>query len=275
MVEALLKDAEFEGNKPGLVREYLEGTGSQKMEGGSSDYSLHRFCIDPKRASYMKKFALKGKTPWMDSGKVQKFCELVRAFAANGDRLLVFSQFTSMMDILEAVLETLDVKFLRLDGSTSMAVRQDMIDRFTHDAGIAVFMLSTRAGGAGINLAAANKVVIFDAGFNPQDDVQAENRAHRVGQTRDVEVVRLVARGTIEEQIHALGASKLALDERVAGEGGGAAERLGEEAVQRMFVDALPGGEGREGQGTADLRDAFKEGLESAGVRVASKQAQF
>jgi SWI/SNF-related matrix-associated actin-dependent regulator 1 of chromatin subfamily A len=70
----------------------------------------------------------------------------------------------------------------------------------------------------GINLATANKVIIFDSGFNPQDDIQAENRAHRIGQQKDVEVIRLVSAGTVEEQIYAMGLTKLALDEKVAGE---------------------------------------------------------
>lgn len=283
MVEALEKE-EFQGNRRDQIKGYLEGTWNQKMDGGSTDYSLHKFCLDPVRSSYMKKFALKAKnSPWMDSGKVKKFCELVKGFAKSGDRLLVFSQFTSMMDILEAVLETLSIKFMRLDGSTKMDSRQDMIDTFTSDKSITVFMLSTKAGGAGINLAAANKVIIFDAGFNPQDDIQAENRAHRVGQTRDVEVVRLVTRGTIEEQIHALGESKLALDERVAGEEASAAdekvaEKSGEEAVQRMFLDNLPLKKERDGDGSGeqtDLRDAFKDGMQNSGVKIASKQAQY
>ena len=96
-----------------------------------------------------------------------------------------------------------------------------------------MFLLSTKAGGAGINLACANKVVIFDSSFNPQEDIQAENRAHRVGQVREVEVVRLVTRGSIEEQIYKLGETKLALDERVAGEGGAAAggEGAGDDAL--------------------------------------------
>jgi len=137
-------------------------------------------------------------------------------------------------------------------------------------------MLSTKAGGAGINLASANKVIIFDAGFNPQDDIQAENRAHRVGQTRDVEVIRLVTRGTIEEQIHALGESKLALDERVAGNGPVIVEdeKKGEELVEKMLRESLPAKKAAESAGS-DLKDVFRNGLESAGVKVASKQAQF
>lgn len=277
MVTELLKHDEHSSNPRDRLAEYLKGEHHQSFKGG--DYGLHHFCDE---RPYMKRFALK-KNQWMDAGKIELFSRLVTKYAANGDRVLVFSQFTTMMDILEAVLETLKVKFMRLDGSTNMQIRQDMIDQFTHDESITLFMLSTKAGGAGINLACANKVIILDSGFNPQDDIQAENRAHRVGQTREVEVVRLVTRGTIEEQIHALGESKLALDERVAGEGATAAEdkqaeKVGEQAVEKMFLDSLKRGEEKEEGGKADgmeLKDAFKSGLEGAGVRVASKQAQF
>lgn len=279
IVADLLKHDEFAGNPPEKVRAYILGESNTGVNLKGGDYGLHKFCAE---REYLSKYALK-KGRWMDCGKVQKFKDLVTAYAANGDRVLVFSQFTTLMDILEAVLETLAIKFMRLDGSTRMDVRQDMIDTFSSDTSIPVFMLSTKAGGAGINLAAANKVIIFDSGFNPQDDIQAENRAHRVGQTREVEVVRLVTKETVEEQIHVLGESKLALDERVAGEGATAAEdklaeKQGEQMVERMLMDSLKkGGEGAgTGKGGAgDLKDAFKAGMEGAGVKVASKQAQY
>lgn len=275
ILATLMKHDEFGGNREDQVRAYLTGDASVSIKGG--DYGVHKFCAE---RDYLHKFALK-KEEWMDSGKVQKFKELVTRYAKNGDRVLVFSQFTTMMDILEAVLETLRISFMRLDGSTKMDIRQDMIDQFYNDTSISVFMLSTKAGGAGINLACANKVIIFDSGFNPQDDIQAENRAHRVGQTREVEVVRLVTRGTIEQQIHALGESKLALDDRVAGEGASAAdekaaEKSGEQMVEKMLLESLqqkpaskPSADG------IDLKSAFKAGMESSGVQVASKQAQF
>ena len=292
MVTLLLKHPEFAENNAEKVKDYLVGDHHQSFKGG--DYGLHQFCMDPKRP-YLQKFAFK-KKEWMDAGKIAVFQKLVSDFKANGDRVLVFSQFTTMMNILEGVLETMGIKYMRLDGSTDMNLRQTMIDQFYDDDSITVFMLSTKAGGAGINLAAANKVIIFDSGFNPQDDIQAENRAHRVGQTRDVEVVRLVTRGTIEEQIHALGESKIALDERVAGEGATAAEekqaeKAGEQMVERMFLDSLnkpePDGEDVKEEvkhevadseaptSELDLRDMFKSGLEGAGLKVASKQAQF
>jgi SWI/SNF-related matrix-associated actin-dependent regulator 1 of chromatin subfamily A len=88
-------------------------------------------------------------------------------------------------------------------------------------------------------LACANKVVIFDSSFNPQEDVQAENRAHRVGQTRDVEVFRFVTRETIEEQIYALGQTKLALDQAVAGDDDAAASKQNEEAGMKAVENMV------------------------------------
>ncbi|KAK5135368.1 hypothetical protein LTR08_005310 [Meristemomyces frigidus] len=278
IVTELVKHGEFGDNTPDKIRAFITGQSNTGVNLKGGDYAMHKFCQD---RDYLSRFTLK-KNEWMDCGKVQKFQELVSAYAANGDRLLVFSQFTTLMDILEAVLETMNIKFMRLDGSTRMDVRQDMLDQFYDDTSIPVFMLSTKAGGAGINLACANKVIIFDSGFNPQDDIQAENRAHRVGQTREVEVVRLVTRGTIEEQIHQLGESKLALDERVAGEGASAAEekhaeKQGEQMVERMFMESLQNKDDKAetSQVNGDLKDAFKVGMEIAGVKVASKQARY
>ncbi|KAF2146936.1 uncharacterized protein K452DRAFT_208528, partial [Aplosporella prunicola CBS 121167] len=235
---------EFPDRDPDLVYEDLEWR---------NDFDISKICEDV--PSVLGKYVLKDEE-WMDSGKVKKLVELLQGFQANGDRALIFSQFTMVMDVLEAVLNTIDMPFFRMDGGTPIAKRQDMLDEFYRDTSIPVFMLSTRSGGAGINLACANKVIIFDSSFNPQDDIQAENRAHRVGQKRAVDVVRLVTRGTIEEQIHALGESKLALDERVAGAAGGGeaeesakkekeggalskAEEEGVDLVERMMLEDL------------------------------------
>lgn len=179
----------------------------------------------------------------MDSGKVKALIDLVKEYKKNGDRVLIFSQFSLVLDILEQVLNSSLVHFTRIDGSTKIDERQTLIDTFRDDTSITAFLLTTKAGGTGINLMFANKVIIFDSSFNPQDDKQAENRAHRVGQTRDVEVVRFVTRDTIEEQIYALGLSKLALDGRVAGDE--AAEAKGEQDIARMFLENIkPDGEG-------------------------------
>ncbi|KAI4160628.1 MAG: hypothetical protein LQ342_005561 [Letrouitia transgressa] len=213
-----------------------------------TDFELNRFCH--KYPSTMARYQLQNEE-WMDSGKVNKLVQILTRFKENGDRVLLFSQFVLVMDILENVMETLGIRFFRLDGQTKIEERQDMIDEFHQEEDITVFMLSTKAGGAGINLACANKVVIFDSSFNPQEDIQAENRAHRVGQTREVEVVRLVTTGTIEEQIYALGQTKLALDDRIAGheteaEDGQQAEKQGAKIVEEMMIKQM--NEGKQSQ---------------------------
>jgi SWI/SNF-related matrix-associated actin-dependent regulator 1 of chromatin subfamily A len=121
-----------------------------------------------------------------------------------------------MLDILERVLTIGNIKFLRLDGQTSVDTRQDLIDTFYDDDTIPVFLLSTKAGGFGINLVAANNVVIFDQSFNPHDDRQAEDRAHRVGQTSEVLVTRFISKGTIEENMLQLAENKLQLDQSIS-----------------------------------------------------------
>ena len=214
-----------------------------------TDFELHTFC--ERYPKTMAKHSLKN-SEWMDSGKVAVLSELLLTFKAAGDRVLIFSQFVMVMNILEAVMETLNMRFFRLDGTTKIEERQDMIDQFYDDESITAFLLSTKAGGAGINLACANKVIIFDSSFNPQDDIQAENRAHRVGQKREVEVIRLVTKGTIEESIHALGETKLALDARVAGDGVVAeedetkAEKAGAKKVEEMMMKRIMAQEGTE-----------------------------
>ncbi|KAF2088218.1 hypothetical protein K490DRAFT_40183 [Saccharata proteae CBS 121410] len=259
-----------------------------------SDFSISNIC---EKHDCLQKYVLKDEE-WMESGKVQKLVELLKKFKANGDRTLIFSQFTKVMDILESVLQTIDTPFFRMDGSTPIAERQDMLDQFYADESIPVFMLSTRSGGAGINLACANKVIIFDSSFNPQDDIQAENRAHRVGQTRDVEVIRLVTRGTIEEQIYHLGVTKLALDERVAGgmevdgDDGPKGKAVGgkgdlavskadeaflgevEELMLREEAEkrAAAGGKAEKspGGGRKDLKEQYMSGLKEAGMDMSA-----
>jgi SWI/SNF-related matrix-associated actin-dependent regulator 1 of chromatin subfamily A len=208
-----------------------------------SDMEVYHLCSEHKS---LREYALRD-GEWLASGKVQQMLKLLRQWMKEGHRTLVFSQFTMVLDILEVVFSKEEIAYFRLDGTTKVPERQDMIDEFCHeDNHTPVFMLSTKAGGAGINLAAANKVIVFDSGFNPQDDIQAENRAHRIGQVKDVEVVRLITRGTVEEQIYAMGLTKLKLDEQVAGDEDGesdkAKERIEEEGrrrVEEMFFSKL------------------------------------
>ncbi|CCK70217.1 DNA-dependent ATPase FUN30 KNAG_0D04770 [Huiozyma naganishii CBS 8797] len=180
-----------------------------------SDYELHQLCLTfPKTLS---KYRLENEE-WMDSGKIVALRKILHdVIEVKREKIIVFSLFTQVLDILELVLNTLNYKFLRLDGSTAVNDRQGLIDTFYEDATIPVFILSTKAGGFGINLVCANHVVIFDQSFNPHDDRQAADRSHRVGQTKEVTIHTLVTRDSIEEKIHQLAKNKLALDTHVSG----------------------------------------------------------
>ena len=162
----------------------------------------------------MKKHSLK-KDEWLNAGKVKILQEILPSRLANGDRVLLFSQFTQVLDILEEVLNTMKIRYLKLTGQTNVVDRQNMVDEFYANEGIGVFLLSTRAGGLGLNLAAANVVIVYDQDFNPHNDRQAEDRAWRIGQSRDVTVIKLLTRDTIDEDIYSLAQTKLALDKQV------------------------------------------------------------
>lgn len=200
-----------------------------------SDYELNALC--EKFPKTLLSYSLE-KEKWHDSGKVIKLMEVIELTIERKEKILVFSLFTQMLDILEKVLSFANISFLRLDGQTSVDTRQDIIDRFYDDETIPVFLLSTKAGGFGINLIAANNVVIFDQSFNPHDDKQAEDRAHRVGQTNEVLVTKLISEHTIDENILMLAENKLQLDHSISNEGN---ESKFEEKASSMFEKLLFG----------------------------------
>lgn len=193
-----------------------------------SDYELNGLC--EKFPNTMQKYILE-KEKWFDSGKVREVLRLLNDVVERKEKILVFSLFTQMLDIFEKVLSFSNIAFVRLDGQTSVDTRQDIIDRFYEDETIPVFLLSTKAGGFGINLVAANNVVIFDQSFNPHDDKQAEDRAHRVGQTKEVAVWKLISKKSIDENILALAENKLQLDESISNEND---TKIEEKAISMM-----------------------------------------
>ncbi|KAL4912503.1 SNF2 family N-terminal domain-containing protein [Aspergillus aurantiobrunneus] len=136
-----------------------------------------------------------------DSGKLAKLDELLRELKAGGHRVLLYFQMTRMIDLMEEYLTYRNYKYCRLDGSTKLEDRRDTVGDFQQRPDIFVFLLSTRAGGLGINLTAADTVIFYDSDWNPTIDSQAMDRAHRLGQTRQVTVYRLITRTTIEERI--------------------------------------------------------------------------
>ncbi|KAJ4458578.1 putative DNA excision repair protein ERCC-6-like 2 [Paratrimastix pyriformis] len=137
------------------------------------------------------------------SGKLRVLGELLAVWRGEPkNKVLLFSYAVRTLELLEGYLAARGYATLRLDGGTPAAKRQGLIDRFNQDPGVFLFLISTRAGGTGLNLTAANIVVLFDASWNPSADLQAEDRSFRLGQSQFVQVVRLVAAGTLEEQIY-------------------------------------------------------------------------
>ncbi len=149
--------------------------------------------------------------PYPDSAKLDAFRELLAESIDEGHRMLVFSQFTSLLGLLREELDSEGVAYCYLDGSMTPKARQAEVDRFQNDAGVPVFLISLKAGGTGLNLTGADVVVHFDPWWNPAAEAQATDRAHRIGQTRVVTSYKLICAGTVEEKVMALQDAKRAL----------------------------------------------------------------
>uniref|UniRef100_A0AAX7TX68 DNA helicase n=1 Tax=Astatotilapia calliptera TaxID=8154 RepID=A0AAX7TX68_ASTCA len=150
------------------------------------------------------------------SGKLVLLDKLLVRLKERGHRVLIFSQMVRMLDILAEYLRSRQFLFQRLDGSIKGEMRKQALDHFNAEGSEDFcFLLSTRAGGLGINLASADTVVIFDSDWNPQNDLQAQARAHRIGQKRQVNIYRLVTKGSVEEDIIERAKKKMVLDHLV------------------------------------------------------------
>jgi SWI/SNF-related matrix-associated actin-dependent regulator 1 of chromatin subfamily A len=219
----LIRD-QYDDHKLGVIARMLKTRDSGHKEAVESfiiedlqtmsDFDIHKTC---ETYRCIEQFAL-GNHLLCDSGKFQLLDDLLPQIRGKGDRVLIFSQFTMLLDVLERYLKIRGHKYMRLDGQTPVQERQELIDKFNRDEQIFIFILSTRAGGLGINLTAANTVILHDLDFNPYNDKQAEDRCHRVGQTKEVRVIRFTSEDTIEEGIHQVALEKLKLEQDVTGE---------------------------------------------------------
>jgi SNF2 family DNA or RNA helicase len=163
--------------------------------------------------------------------------ELLNEAVDGGHRALVFSQFVSVLDLLEPALAEAGLPCLRLDGSTPPGDRLALCDRFNGDRDMPVLLISLKAGGTGLNLTGADTVIHFDPWWNPAVEAQATDRAHRIGQTRVVTSYKLIAAGTIEERVLALQQSKAGLLKDLFAESGAALEKLSLADMQNLLVD--------------------------------------
>ncbi|KAK3502831.1 SNF2 family N-terminal domain-containing protein [Neurospora crassa] len=178
------------------------------------------------------------------SGKMLLLDRLLPALFERGHKILIFSQFKTQLDILEEYcreLRSWDV--CRIDGGVAQDDRRAQIEKFNTDPDVKIFLLSTRAGGQGINLASADTVILFDSDWNPQQDLQAQDRCHRIGQTRPVVVYRLATKGTVEEELLMSADAKRRLEKLVIKKGGfktmGQKLDLREEGLDRETLRAL------------------------------------
>ncbi|KAL1749069.1 SNF2 family N-terminal domain-containing protein [Schizophyllum fasciatum] len=172
-----------------------------------------------------------------DSGKLSGLDTLLQQLKADGHRVLLYSQMTKLMDILEEYLIYRQYKYLRLDGSCKVETRRDLVNDWQTKSEYFVFLLSTKAGGVGINLTAADTVVFYDHDWNPSNDAQAMDRAHRLGQTRQVTVYRLICRNTVDERVLKMARRKKDVQDVVVGNKSFAEAIKANEVVELLLGD--------------------------------------
>ncbi|XP_058849523.1 chromodomain-helicase-DNA-binding protein 4 isoform X2 [Acipenser ruthenus] len=199
-----------------------------------------------------------GSTLTKAAGKLFLLQKMLRKLKDGGHRVLIFSQMTKMLDLLEDFLEHEGYKYERIDGGITGGMRQEAIDRFNAPgAPQFCFLLSTRAGGLGINLATADTVVIYDSDWNPHNDIQAFSRAHRIGQNRKVMIYRFVTKASVEERITQVAKKKMMLTHLVVRPGLGSKtgsmskqelDDILKFGTEELFKDEFGEGENKEGE---------------------------
>ena len=153
---------------------------------------------------------------WRTAGKFELLDRILPKYQKTGHRVLMFFQMTAIMDIMEDYLRYRNIQYLRLDGTTKSDDRSDLLREFNApDSPYFMFLLSTRAGGLGLNLQTADTVIIYDSDWNPHQDLQAQDRAHRIGQKNEVRILRLISSNSVEEKILERAKFKLDMDGKV------------------------------------------------------------
>ena len=185
-------------NDQRLIYEAHIKDAKDKIESGSDSFDLlpyltrlRQICIDPKL--FIEDYI-------SDSGKMIKFKEIVSEYKSE-HKMLVFSSFVSALDRCREILIKENIKFFMLTGATKLDERKRLVDLFNTDPSVKVFLISLKAGGTGLNLTGADTVIHLDPWWNLSAENQASDRAHRIGQTRNVEVLKLVAFNSLEERV--------------------------------------------------------------------------
>ncbi|KAL3623744.1 putative DNA helicase ino80 [Castilleja foliolosa] len=209
-----------------------------------------------------------------DSGKLQTLDILLKRLRAGNHRVLLFAQMTKMLNIIEDYMNYRKYRYLRLDGSSTIMDRRDMVKDFQNRSDIFVFLLSTRAGGLGINLTAADTVIFYESDWNPTLDLQAMDRAHRLGQTKDVTVYRLICKETVEEKILQRASQKNTVQQLVMTGGHVQGDLLAPEDVVSLLIDDTQL-EQKLKQVSQQAKDRQKRKSGSKGIRIDDEGGAF
>lgn len=213
-----------------------------------------------------------------DCGKLQTLDKLLWTLKSGQHRVLIFTQMSKMLDILEQFLNHHGHTYLRLDGATKIEQRQALMERFNADKRIFCFILSTRSGGIGVNLTGADTVIFYDSDWNPTMDAQAQDRCHRIGQTRDVHIYRLVSEMTVEENILKKAQQKRLLGDVAIEDGNFTTAFFKQGSIKDLFDMETSDGNGAPQQVTAEIQeqvskpDQTDKGFEQALAAVEDDQ---
>ncbi len=210
-----------------LQADEKQGSAKGRMVALQALLRLRQICCD------LRLLNLPGTNEDESSAKLDLFGELLEEAIDGGHRVLVFSQFVSMLKLLRERLEAEDIPFCQLDGSTRD--RQAVVEKFQQDASIPVFLISLKAGGTGLNLTGADTVVHFDPWWNPAVEDQATDRAHRIGQRNVVNSYKLIVRDTVEEKILSLQQRKRDIAKGMLGDETAFTESLSWEEIKGLF----------------------------------------
>jgi SWI/SNF-related matrix-associated actin-dependent regulator of chromatin subfamily A member 5 len=200
-----------------LYKEYIEDGTIRGRGYVNTQVQLRKICCHPYIFDELVPERL-GKNVILASGKMIILDKLLEKLMQEDRRVLIFTQFLSMLKLLAAYCEFRKYRHFVLQGQTSLEDREDMITAFAEHR-VDIFLLSTRAGNLGINLIAADTVILYDSDWNPQMDFQAMDRAYRIGQTKEVHVYRLITEHTVEQRIHHTQKERLRLDLNVVQKG--------------------------------------------------------
>jgi ATP-dependent helicase STH1/SNF2 len=183
---------------------------------------------------------------WRTAGKFELLDRILPKYQNTGHRVLMFFQMTAIMDIMEDFLRYREIKYLRLDGTTKSDDRSDLLREFNAPGSpYFMFLLSTRAGGLGLNLQTADTVIIYDSDWNPHQDLQAQDRAHRIGQKNEVRILRLISSNSVEEKILERAKFKLDMDGKViqAGRFDNKSSETDRDAMLRVMLETAEAAE--------------------------------